>query len=60
MIITLAVFNVNAQSRVNKQVVQFNFKSEKIIEAKGWEQNKETGKWIENKNVIDDEECSSL
>lgn len=30
-----------------------------MSEAKGWAQNKVTGKWIENKDVIDDRECPS-
>lgn len=54
-----ATFNSNAQSRENKETVQFSSKSEKLTEATGWEQNKETGKWIENKNVIDDIKCPS-
>jgi len=54
-----ATFNSNAQSRENKKIVQFSSKSEKLTEATGWEQNKETGKWIENKNVIADRKCPS-
>jgi len=58
-LVAFATFNSNAQSRENKETVQFSSKSEKLTEATGWEQNKETGKWIENKNVIDDRKCPS-
>ena len=53
-LVAFVTFNSNAQSRENKETVKFISKSEKLTEATGWEQNKETGKWIENKNVIDE------
>lgn len=53
----LATFNLNAQSRENKETIQFSSKSEKLTHANGWEQNNVTGKWIENKNVIHDKKC---
>jgi len=55
--LTLALFfafNLNAQSRENTAKFLFSSKSKKLIQAEGWAQNKETGKWIKNKNVIDD------
>lgn len=47
-----------AQSRSNKVNLKFESKSEKLISAVGWKLNKETGKWIQNKNVIEDRICS--
>jgi len=50
---------LNAQIRENKEILKFNLKSSKLTNAKGWEQNKETGKWVANKNVIEDRKCPS-
>lgn len=58
-LVAFVTFNSNAQRRENKETVKFSSKSEKLTEATGWEQNKETGKWIDNKNVIDDRKCPS-
>jgi hypothetical protein len=58
-LVAFATFNSNAQRRENKETVQFSSKSKKLTEATGWEQNKETGKWIENKNVIYNSKCPS-
>lgn len=52
-------FNLNAQSRENTAKFHFNLKSKKLIQAEGWAQNKETGKWIKNKNVINDSDVPS-
>jgi hypothetical protein len=57
--IAFATINSKAQIRENKVTAQFSSHSEKLTEATGWEQNNETGKWIENKNVIDKRECTS-
>jgi hypothetical protein len=59
LILTLTLFSLNifAQSRENKVNIKFDKKSEKLTTAVGWKLNKETGKWIENKNVIDDRTC---
>lgn len=46
-----------AQNRENKVNLKFESKSEKLTTAIGWKLNKETGKWIENKNVIEDRAC---
>ncbi|CAI8437147.1 MAG: Uncharacterised protein [Polaribacter sejongensis] len=51
--------NANAQSRTNETMLEFKSKSAKISSAIGWGKNEKTGKWIENKNVIDDEKVSS-
>jgi hypothetical protein len=59
VIIAATVFDVTAQSRENKTITTFSSKSQKLITASGWAQNSETGKWIENKNVIDDRDCPS-
>jgi hypothetical protein len=59
VLITATIFNGKAQSRENKATVEFSTQSEKLTKATGWEQNKKTGKWIENKNVIDDRDCPS-
>lgn len=59
LFVTFAIFNSNAQSRENKEIVQFSSKSEKLTKAIGWKQDKVTGKWIENKNVIYDRKCPS-
>jgi hypothetical protein len=58
-LLILSTILCNAQSRENKVTVQFSSKSEKLTEATGWAQNKETEKWIENKNVINDRDCPS-
>ncbi len=47
-----------AQSRSDKVNLKFESNSEKLISAVGWKLNKGTGKWIENKNVIEDRICS--
>lgn len=52
--ITISTF---AQSRENKVNQKFESKTEKITTAVGWKLNKETGKWIDNKNVIEDRTC---
>ncbi|PIB30217.1 hypothetical protein BFP78_14290 [Gaetbulibacter sp. 5U11] len=57
--IIATVLNVNSQSRENKKTVEFSSESQKLTKATGWEQNEKTGKWVENKNVIDDRECPS-
>lgn len=59
VILTATIFNVAAQSRENKTIATFNSESQKLTAATGWAQNNETGKWIENKNVIDDRDCPS-
>lgn len=51
--------NVNAQSRTSKAMLEFKSESSKLTSAKGWGKNEKTGKWIENKNVIDDQEVKS-
>jgi hypothetical protein len=56
--VLLTVFTF-AQSRENKVQTKFEFKSEKLTSAIGWKMNKETGKWIENKNVIENRTCPS-
>lgn len=58
-LITCIVTNVNAQSRKNRQIVEFKSKSAKLTKATGWGKNKLTGKWVECKNVIDDNKCPS-
>lgn len=58
-LLVLLVLTTHAQNRENKQMIQFSSQSEKLKDATGWEQNKETGKWIENNNVIDDRACPS-
>jgi hypothetical protein len=50
-------FNTFAQSRENKVNLKFDTKSEKLSSSIGWKLNKVTGKWIDNKNVIDDKIC---
>mgnify|MGYP006153576469 FL=1 len=59
IIITICVMNVNAQSRTNKTMLEFKSESPKLKSAIGWQKNEKTGKWIENKNVIDDRKVSS-
>jgi len=59
VIILVSVLNVNSQSRENKKTIQFESESQKLTKAAGWEQNNKTGKWVENKNVIDDRVCPS-
>jgi len=54
ILLTISTF---AQSRVNKVNLKFESKSEKLTAAVGWKLNKETGKWIDNKNVIEDRTC---
>ena len=55
--LTFSVLNLSGQSRENKSLLSFKDKSEKLSKATGWALNKQTGKWIENKNVIDTKEC---
>jgi hypothetical protein len=50
--------SLNAQSRQNKVLLKLEKKSNILNHATGWEQNKETGKWVENKNIILDRESS--
>lgn len=65
MLIVLSLFNffatlqVFAQVRQDKATIKFNSQSEQLKSATGWAQNKETGKWMQNKNVIDDKKCPS-
>jgi hypothetical protein len=47
-----------AQSRENKVNLRFELKSDKLTTAVGWELNNETGKWINNQNVIYSRGCS--
>ena len=54
LLIALTIFDIHGQSRVDRENVEFDSKSEKLIEATGWEQNRITGEWIENQNVIAD------
>ena len=57
VIIIASFLNANSQSRENKETVVFASETQKLTKAIGWEENKKTGKWVENKNVIDDREC---
>jgi len=50
---------MSAQNRVNKVNDVFVSQSEKLTVSVGWEQNDETGTWIENKNVIHNKLCPS-
>ena len=59
MIVIGGFMNINAQSRTNKTMLEFKSKSQKLSSAIGWQKNEKTGKWIENKNVIDDKKVSS-
>jgi hypothetical protein len=59
VLITATILNGKAQSRENKVTVEFSAESEKLTKAKGWQLNEKTGKWVENKNVIDDRDCPS-
>jgi len=57
LLISISIFltvNTFAQSRENKVNLTFESKSEKLTSAIGWKINKETGKWVDNKNVIED------
>ncbi len=51
---------VNGQGRINKQTLSFDSKTNKLANATGWKLNGETGKWIENTNVIDGIKCPML
>ncbi len=60
ILISLSIFLTTttfAQSRENKVNLKFESKSEKLTTAIGWKLNKQTGKWIDNKNVIQDRTC---
>ena len=59
LFITSIALDVNAQERENTTMLEFKTKSVKLTSATGWEKNKTTGKWIENKNVIDDKKSTS-
>lgn len=62
LLISVSIFltiNTFAQSRENKVNLKFESKSEKLTAAVGWKKNKETGKWIDNKNVIEDRTCTA-
>lgn len=59
LMFTATFLNVNSQSRENKETVKFTSQSQKITKAIGWKLNEKTGKWFENKNVIDDRVCPS-
>jgi hypothetical protein len=62
LLISVSIFLASenfAQSRIDKINLKFDSNSEKITNASGWKVNKETGKWIENKNVIDDKVCKA-
>ncbi|MBU3714937.1 MAG: hypothetical protein FGM46_08310 [Ferruginibacter sp.] len=50
-------FNSFGQIRQNREVFSFENRSEKITDAIGWKLNNKTGNWIENKNVIYDNNC---
>lgn len=55
----LLSLSINAQSRENKPTLSFLSESPKLTKATGWQQNEETGKWVDNKNSIDDKEVKS-
>jgi len=59
VVLTTMIFNLTAQSRENKAIATFSSESQKLTTASGWAQNSETGKWVENKNVIHDRDCPS-
>ena len=58
-LVIIFVVNTNAQSRTNRTLLEFKTKSKKLTSAIGWEKNTQTGKWIENKNVISENIPSS-
>lgn len=60
VIYCITIFNLTAQIRENKVIGTFDSESQKLTEATGWAQSSETGKWIENKNVISEEPCPSF
>jgi len=60
LLISISIFltiNTFAQSRENRLNLTFESKSEKLTSAIGWKINKETGKWFDNNNVIEDRAC---
>jgi hypothetical protein len=62
LILIISTFLANiiyAQNRENRVNVTFDTVSENLTKAVGWKLNKESGKWIENKNVIWDKKCPS-
>ncbi|WCC43983.1 hypothetical protein PJW08_09210 [Tenacibaculum finnmarkense] len=59
IILISGFINANAQSRTNEKILEFKTKSTKLSSAIGWKKNEKTGKWIENKNVIDDQKVAS-
>lgn len=63
-VITLFLFSIvisiTAQKRTNEETINFTIKSEKLLSAKGWKKNDKTGKWVENQNVIGDNEVKSF
>jgi hypothetical protein len=61
-IILVLLFTIvisTAQSRVNDEKLSFSSHSQKIINATGWCFNKNTGKWVSNKNTIDDKKITN-
>lgn len=52
LIMCLMSIVVLGQSRTNVDKIEFSNKTEKLTKAEGWEQNKTTGEWVSNKNVI--------
>ena len=54
LLITLSAF---AQSRQDASGPIVLKRSQKLIKATGWALNQQTGKWVENKNVIDQRKC---
>lgn len=59
LVIFITSFTVYSQSRQNRSNLTFTKKSEKLTEATGWALNKQTGKWVDNNNVIDKTICKS-
>ena len=49
------LFQVNAQSRVNRAKLSFNSSSEILDKAMGWKYNNELGEWVGYDNVISDD-----
>jgi len=60
IVVIISVHSSFSQKREDKKILSFESRSKQLTNATGWVQNKLTGKWISNKNVIDDKKTNKI
>jgi hypothetical protein len=60
ILISFVFSNIFSQDRVDSVALVFNKQSEQLKNAIGWKYNSESGKWIDNENVISKDKIKGI